>query len=276
MSTADGDRARPADPDRVPAASADVGGPEPRAASSAPTSDVAAVRACPFLAGADGGWRLETASRDHRCGAVSPPAPLGPEKQLRLCLVPAHTSCATYLAAITARTQRVGAAPVRRATRWGLARTTSVIEDPGGIGARLVAALLDRRRWPAIPAVLLVATLFALAISGFRGGTPATAGATATPEPPAATTTSRPTPRPTPGATVIPSPSPLPSPTPTAAPTTAATPQPSASFRTYRVRSGDTLGAIASRFGTTVKAISALNGITDPSRLQVGQLLLIP
>jgi len=42
------------------------------------------------------------------------------------------------------------------------------------------------------------------------------------------------------------------------------------------VKSGDTLSAIASRFGTTVRAISNLNGIDDPSRLSVGQVLLIP
>ena len=35
------------------------------------------------------------------------------------------------------------------ATRWGLARTTTVIEDPGGMRAWLLSAALDRRRWAA-------------------------------------------------------------------------------------------------------------------------------
>src|SRR3954469_8155947 len=88
---------------------------------------------CPFLLSEAGGWRLDTPSRDHRCAAFSPPAPLAPEKQLRLCLTDTHVTCATYLASVAAREARLGAPPPERATRWGLARTTSVIQDPGGI-----------------------------------------------------------------------------------------------------------------------------------------------
>jgi LysM repeat protein len=67
-----------------------------------------------------------------------------------------------------------------------------------------------------------------------------------------------------------------PSTTPTERPT--ATPQPSAIPRplTYKVRSGDTLTAIAARFGTTVAEIAALNNITNPSLIRVGQVLNIP
>src|SRR5262245_5095654 len=115
---------------------------------------------CPFLLAEAGGWRLTAPSRDHRCAAFSPPAPLAPEKQSRLCLTPSYTTCATYLASIAAREARLGAPPADRATRWGLARTTTVVEDPGGIRWRILSALLDRRRWPAIPAVLLVTGLF--------------------------------------------------------------------------------------------------------------------
>jgi len=42
---------------------------------------------------------------------------------------------------------------------------------------------------------------------------------------------------------------------------------------TYRVRRGDTLGAIARRFGTSVAALQRANGITRPDRLQIGQTL---
>ena len=45
---------------------------------------------------------------------------------------------------------------------------------------------------------------------------------------------------------------------------------------TYTVVSGDTMFAIAQRFGTTVEAISAANNIVDPTLLDVGQVLLIP
>ncbi|WP_309383542.1 LysM peptidoglycan-binding domain-containing protein [Cerasicoccus frondis] len=45
---------------------------------------------------------------------------------------------------------------------------------------------------------------------------------------------------------------------------------------TYVVASGDTLGAIAKRYGVTVKSIMQSNGIADPRRLRVGQVLTIP
>jgi LysM repeat protein len=45
---------------------------------------------------------------------------------------------------------------------------------------------------------------------------------------------------------------------------------------TYTVVAGDTLGAIASQFGTTISALSAANGLADPNALRVGQELIIP
>jgi len=45
---------------------------------------------------------------------------------------------------------------------------------------------------------------------------------------------------------------------------------------TYIVRSGDTLGAIANRYGVSVKQIMQANGISDPRRLRVDQQLVIP
>jgi LysM repeat protein len=45
---------------------------------------------------------------------------------------------------------------------------------------------------------------------------------------------------------------------------------------TYVIQSGDTLGAIAARFGVPVDAIAAANGITDPDSIQVNQELTIP
>lgn len=43
----------------------------------------------------------------------------------------------------------------------------------------------------------------------------------------------------------------------------------------YRVKSGDTLGAIAKRFGTSVVAIKSLNGLKD-NNLRINQMLQIP
>ena len=41
----------------------------------------------------------------------------------------------------------------------------------------------------------------------------------------------------------------------------------------YKVKSGDTLGRIAARKGTTVKNLCKLNGITTQTTLRIGQVL---
>lgn len=42
---------------------------------------------------------------------------------------------------------------------------------------------------------------------------------------------------------------------------------------TYTVQRGDTLFSIAQRYGTTVEVLQALNGITNPGQIRVGQVL---
>ncbi|HZK67811.1 MAG TPA: N-acetylmuramoyl-L-alanine amidase [Chloroflexota bacterium] len=59
-----------------------------------------------------------------------------------------------------------------------------------------------------------------------------------------------------------------PAPTPSAAP--------SASGARYTVKAGDTLFSIARSFGVSSASIQEANGITDPSLVKVGQLLVIP
>jgi LysM repeat protein len=255
----------------------------PALGSSAPAAEAVAERAtprgCPFLLAESGGWRLDLPSRDHRCAAFVPPAPLSPEKQTRLCLTTEHIACPTYLASLAARTARVGSTPGDRATRWGLARTTTVIEDPGGVRAWLLGAALDRRRWPAIPAVLLVTALATLAVSGFGADGPSSSAATASPGAPT-TPPSTSAPATAAAATAAPTAPPTSAPaSPTAGPTAAPTPAPTSAkptFRTYTVESGDTLSAIAARFDTTVAAIVNLNDLNNANNLRVGQELLIP
>jgi hypothetical protein len=244
--------------------------PGRRAASAAVVrADPAEI--CPFLVAAAGGWRLAVPSREHRCGAVSPPAPLSPQKQTRLCLTEGHLRCATFLAAGAARESRVGSAAMpERVSRWALARTTPVVEEVGGVRTTLVGMLADRRRWPAIPAMLLVVALATLGLSSLRGGGAATALATPSSQP----TDAAPTVSIAPTATVELTPEPSPTAAPTVAPTAAPTPAPT--HATYTVVSGDTLGAIARQFGTTVQALMDLNGITDPGKLKIGQVLQIP
>jgi lysozyme len=44
----------------------------------------------------------------------------------------------------------------------------------------------------------------------------------------------------------------------------------------YTVVHGDTLSAIATRFGTTYQALAATNGIADPNVIAVGQQIIVP
>ncbi len=44
----------------------------------------------------------------------------------------------------------------------------------------------------------------------------------------------------------------------------------------YKVKSGDTVSAIAAKYHTTVQAILDANGIAATSYLQIGQVLRIP
>jgi hypothetical protein len=225
---------------------------------------------CPFLIAETGAFRLAAPTRDHRCAAFVPLTSLSLEKQGRLCLTAQHERCATYVASVAARAARAGiGGPEERIGRWGLSRTAPLIEDTGGLLGTLITMIADRRTWPAIPAVLLVATLLAVGISGFRGEGPAAAIATATPHPtappshqPSAATALEPTLGPSPLGTNAGSPS--------------AAPTPAASYLIYTVQSGDTLSTIATKFHTTVTAIQTLNGITDPRKLHVGQKLKIP
>lgn len=277
-----------ADPDAsdAPTAASVQAPPRPsqislEAPAAAPTNDVdvALPHGCPFLLAEHGGWRLDVPTRDHRCAAVSPPAALAPEKQARLCLTAAHLRCATYLASMSARGTRIGTPPEERATRWGIARTTTVIEDAGGVRSRVSALLLDRGRWPAVPAVILVVTLIVLAVSGLRGGgatAVATVGPTHATTAPAPTNGASRSPTAVPTASVEPTGAPTSAPTTRPSPTPAGTTGPTATFRTYKVKSGDTLSSIAGKYSTTSSAIATLNGITVGSTLHIGQVLKIP
>jgi LysM repeat protein len=60
------------------------------------------------------------------------------------------------------------------------------------------------------------------------------------------------------------------------APTPQTTPGPQASSVAHTVESGDTLSAIAKRYGVTVQAIVAANSLFNPDFLSVDQVLLIP
>ena len=56
----------------------------------------------------------------------------------------------------------------------------------------------------------------------------------------------------------------------------APTPATSANPSTYTIQAGDTLSALAVKWNTTSDAIAQLNGVTDPTLLQIGQVLKVP
>ncbi len=53
-------------------------------------------------------------------------------------------------------------------------------------------------------------------------------------------------------------------------------PEPAPSDQTYTVKRGDTLSAIALRYGVSMWALAQANGISNPSLIYVGQVLQIP
>jgi LysM repeat protein len=238
------------------------------------TVATAVAAACPYLAAEGRAWRSAAADREHRCTAVTPSAVLALEKQRRLCLTPDHARCATFLAATAGHVDAAepeDGPSLEHVTRWAITRTTPVVLDRGRLPAA-VSALSPFRRGGQVALGGLMVVAFVAVLGGrltAPDGSPAGAvGGSASPSASASAAARTPTPRPT----TTPTPSPTPSPTlvPTPAPT--ATPTPIS----YTVKSGDTLSGIAGRHGTTVAAIVALNGITDPSRLRVGQVLQIP
>jgi len=261
-------------------------GPRAHATATAGPRPANLPTLCPYLATVDGTWRSATAVRDHRCMAVSPPVQLAAEKQRRLCLVDRHVDCATYGAAVA------GHASIGHADRSRpIARMTPVILDHGRFDLHLPTLRADRPTGQAALVVVLGIAFVAILLarpSGEPGaiiGPGSSGAATAAPTTGAATDAAVPSPSAAP-ASIPPEETERPSATDppgssssaaaSAAPSPGASSDPATSGATYRVKSGDTLSAIAARYGTTTRILVQLNGIADPSRLKVGQVLKLP
>lgn len=65
-------------------------------------------------------------------------------------------------------------------------------------------------------------------------------------------------------------------PTPTNTPPPTPLPLPTIVLERYTIRGGDTLGALSSRFDTTVDELMRINGITNPASLQIGREIRVP
>jgi LysM repeat protein len=280
--------------------------PPPEAASSSEPAPVFAAVGerpgagiCTYLRVPGSAWRAVDPRREHRCTAVEPPISLTPEKQQRLCLVGDHVACPLFQ---DARDRRVAmlteaglsdAAIAARRSR-PLVRTAPLVlegRSPGSAGGSWIASRVVQ----ATIGLLALAAIAAFVGARLIGAGPGVPAAT----PSATTAVVGPGPGETPVAAETAAPSGLlPSPELTAAPTTPAPTSPGASpetgsptaeptaaptvgptavaSRTYKVKKGDTLFAIAQRFDTTVAAIIKLNKIKDPALIHAGLVLKIP
>lgn len=259
--------------------------------SSAPAAEGAAAdpeyaqsvdRICPFLAlSTDHRTVIDGFDPDHACHAQDPPDLLERSRQAELCLSEAHRQCDRY-AAILSRHAAVAAAVPAPSSDAHIVRTRLIFDpDPrrGAVGA-MAASGSSARRWLVAAGVAAVgvaaaATVVGGGFNGLVGGLSPSAGASTL----AATVGASPTARLQ--ATARPTPLPTEEPTPLpASRTPRATQEPtkvpaSPAPQTYVVRQGDTLSLIATRFGTTVAAIEAANGLGSDV-INVGQVLVIP
>jgi LysM repeat protein len=250
-------------------------------------------RICPLLAmAADRRTVCAGYDPNHRCWSSNPLPVLDRRQQLTVCLTAAHVSCPHLVGQATADQsippdQRVG--PSR------------IIFEPDsslrGLASRSTAAHVSRRAVAA--GLLVVVTTGAGAVSGTLGrvgdfaadlqsAAADAVGPLVSPGHSWVETTPSPSPMPTPSfvpeavpsvdLTQAPQPT-TPEPTPAATPVTTPATTPVTATpdqRRYVVQPGDTLGAIAHRFGVTVAALQAANGINDQNVISVGQVLIIP
>jgi LysM repeat protein len=210
------------------------------------------------------------------------------DKQRRLCLVSAHLSCSTYLAANAVLEE--GGSVEERPLHRSVTKTAPLVLDRGRLPLAL-PALPDRAGQGGLVALMVVA-FGALAVTRLGDGGPGIApaagvdGASPTAAAVASATPADPTTVPAtseaPTRTLVPSnvepttaptPTPAPTATPRPAPTASPSPAPAA---TYTVQSGDTLSGIAAEHGTTWQVLAELNDIDDPRRLRVGQVIRLP
>ena len=218
-----------------------------------------AIVACPFLVSTAGPWRNAVPSRDHRCSRDATGVRLELEHQRRYCLGSGGPGCSRFVEA------RPGP----------FAPMLPVVLDRGPISVTIEGQGLRRLAAPA-SVVVVAAAIGALLLARGPGAPGPSSGGNGVAAP---TAIASPAPVATESAVAspgsqaqAPSPTPVPTAGPSATPPASASPAPSGGG-TYTVHAGDTLSAIAARFGTTATALAKLNGITNPSYIRVGQVL---
>jgi LysM repeat protein len=276
-------------------------GPVPQAGRSAAADLV--HRGCPYLISAAGTWRGSQPTRDHRCGATQPQAAPAITKQRGLCLTSTHVTCATFVAAQEVEAGRALATRPPVSGFWPETRSTLLALEPGHGRPAAFRGSSRRGGGQALLVGLMVLAFLVLVIARTApqsgtglpqpgaGASPSPAGggvaASTVPAPtqPAPSIAASSAPSASSGATPSMSASPASSSSPSSTAPTAsagasASPRPvpsptPAAATTYKVRSGDTLSGIATRFQTTVKKLKAANGLTS-NAIRPGQVLTIP
>jgi LysM repeat protein len=218
---------------------------------------------CPLLTlGGDPRAVSAIADPAHRCAASGSLSTVDRDHQVRFCLGGGYEGCTRYQTHV----EEVG--PI--GPTWGPAAPDATFGSTRVVLEAAPRAIIPARSrrlgTAALVVILLIGIGAAVAWFGLRGlqGLVSPPDASASP-----TTAVSPSPSPEPSETASPTASPTATPEPTPAPTP--TPAPV----TYIVQSGDTLNAIAARFGTTVQAIMDANGLTSDEIL-IGQVLIIP
>jgi len=223
-------------------------------------------RICPYLALADDGRTVvDGFDPEHRCHALTPPAPLERQRQVQLCLTEAHARCERFAAARTAWLAASSGLP-RVAPDVAFGNTRLVLE-PEAAWRNLASSPRTRPSRAAVlvaaAAMAVVAFLVLTSFFGFLRGAPP--GESPTPTPSSSSVPSIP-------ASVAPS---VAEASAAGSPSSAPVVTPAPSQRTYTVQQGDTLNLIAERFGTTAEAIRAANGLSGDT-INIGQVLIIP
>jgi LysM repeat protein len=246
---------------------------------------------CPYLRVPGSGWRAADARREHRCTAVEPPISVTPEKQRRLCLAGDHIACPLFQDARDRRAAALADAGLSEAAiaarrNRPLVRTAPLVVEgrsPGSAGGSWIASRLVQATIGLL-ALAAMAAFIGARLIGVSGGAPAASPSATTAvvgpgpaETPVVIETAAPSgllpsPELTPALETSPPDTP-PAAVPTAVPTAGPT---EVASRRYKVKTGDTLFAIAQRFDTTVAAIIKLNKIKDPSLIHAGLVLKIP
>ena len=228
-------------------------------ATDEPRDPRVATLVCPFLVSAAGPWRSAEPARDHRCSRLTRSTHIEPTHQRRYCLGSGGPGCPHYV-------------PARADSRF--VSTLPVIVDRGPLTATLEKDGVRRLAAPAT-VVIVGAALGALLLSRGPGAPGPASGGSVASTPGASTQSAAAA---SPPASAAPSPSPAPTASSLPSPTqgASASPFPTAGSRTYTVRPGDTLGAIAAKFGTTTRVLVQLNGIANPSLIRVGAVLKLP